>query len=158
METDIKQLLPTVDYQAIIAANAGVNPPSASNPFATIADITGGVPSDTVEQTFIAGESIIAGRVVKLVGGALFHLDPTNAGDYGKSIGVARTSNTIGLPVSVVTNGYINGLTLIPDTLYYVGLLGALVTTPAGIITQQIGVSISATEMIIDIKIPIKTI
>lgn len=52
--TDIKQLLPSDDYQAIIAANAGVNPPSASNPFATQDDISGAVDKNYVHNQAIA--------------------------------------------------------------------------------------------------------
>jgi len=50
MSTDIKQLLPSDDYQAIIAANAGANPPNASNPFATIDDISGAVDKNFVHN------------------------------------------------------------------------------------------------------------
>jgi len=41
MGTEIKRLLPSDDYEAIIAANGGTYPPNASNPFATQGDLTG---------------------------------------------------------------------------------------------------------------------
>lgn len=116
------------------------------------------VPQESIEKLYTAGENISSGNVVMLSGGQVFKYDPSDENNYGKAIGIAKTSVLTGATVNVVLSGtvFIGGWGLVADDIYYAALAGAVANTPlASGMNNMIGVAKDSNTMIIDIDEPI---
>ncbi|MBX9669379.1 MAG: hypothetical protein K2X93_17270 [Candidatus Obscuribacterales bacterium] len=98
-----------------------------------------------------AGETISAHKVLVLVDGELFHADPTDIAHIGLIVGVSVSAANIGEEVRYLQAGELTGGSFAEGERYYVGLAGALSTTPlaVGAVWRKfIGVSKSTTVLV----------
>lgn len=112
-----------------------------------------GSPGTGSSGTVIAGETISGHRVIAIVGDEAFLADPTNLAHASTSIGVVRDTISIGNTGTYYLIGEINGGSFIPDTDYFVGLSGALSTSPIAIGAvwmKRIGTSKNSSTLVID--------
>ena len=114
--------------------------------------------SDTIGNTYTAGETISLHSVVMMnTDGNVYVADSSNVAHMDKIIGVAISNQITGGSIPVVTIGTIAGFTgLIVGTEYFVSSGGALtITPPTSGFTQVMGIATSATEFLVNMRLPI---
>lgn len=140
------------------AAENGVK---MSEDFRNILFLLGDFDSKGFSYTGTAGENISGGKVVHIKDGKIYHFDPSDESLYGAAIGISNTSADVGTSVTItVTGNFVEvGLGLIPDTDYYAGAGGILITDPTGLkVTQLVGRSVDSNTIFINLQLPIITI
>ena len=107
--------------------------------------------------SYTAGEAIGGDKVVVIKSGEVFLFDPTDITHLGRVVGISANSAVLGDPVTIVTdNNQSTGLTLTDGAIYFGGASGTITTTaPTTDISQVIGIAISTSELLIDIRTPI---
>lgn len=106
------------------------------------------------------------GYVVLIAGSALgghravidnvTYADHSNSLHAGKVIGITTGSSTTGNPVTIQSGGKLNGFTGLSLGPVYLSTNGTLTqTAPTSGFIQQLGVAVSATEIMIQIHMPI---
>ncbi|MDD5433022.1 MAG: hypothetical protein PHO70_08615 [Candidatus Omnitrophica bacterium] len=114
--------------------------------------------SDTIGNTYTAGETISLHSVVMMnTDGNVYVADSSNVAHMDKIIGVAISNQIAGGSIPVVTIGTIAGFTgLIVGTEYFVSSGGALtITPPTSGFTQVMGIATSATEFLVNMRLPL---
>mgnify|MGYP001583705839 CR=1 FL=1 len=106
-------------------------------------------------RAFTAGAaSIAAQKLVALISDVLVVADPTNSAHMGHVVGMTRTSVGIGETVTADLEGAVtwDGAALTPGP-YFVGLAGALSTTPpiGAVFIQSAGYALTTTLFVLDI-------
>lgn len=126
------------------------------------ADAHGGVTLNVTmggALTLTAGQNINAFQGIAVRGDGLAYIaDAGTVADAGRFVGISVTSATTGNPVQFQQNGIINnnGFLFTPGETVYLGLSGALVQTPGtGLFELPVGVAISASELAVEIGLPI---
>lgn len=109
-----------------------------------------------IAGTFTAGEDIGGGKVVMLNSSKVYNFDPSNTGNYAKSIGITNASVTNGNPVDVVLHGECNQLGgLIAGSSYFADINGGLTTSaPLTGISQIIGVAKNSITIVVELQKP----
>ena len=119
---------------------------------------TPGEPGAGISGSALTGEDIIIYRVVALVGGFMYHADPTNINHAGKVIGVASQSCSSGGLCTYQQVNELSGGSFSSGSLYWAGLTGALSTSPTppgGVWKQRIGVAKSPGVLLINLGEPV---
>ncbi len=109
--------------------------------------------------TLLAGQAISGHRLVVSVGGQVFLADPYDLAHLGKVIGISQHAAALGDPLSVLNAGLIENVGWGFDSgQVWLGALGQVVQAPplTGI-DQVVGVSVSPTQLFIDIEEPVLT-
>src|SRR5690606_20874763 len=100
-------------------------------------------PSQQEMQQGAAGESILAPRLLVMVGDSLYNFDPTNTDHYNKVVGISIAPGNINTVIDYVKYGVwktslLTNIT--PNAIYYANSDGILTTvTPAEGIFQEVG-------------------
>lgn len=117
--------------------------------------IPGGGGSTSVTVTLMAAETINQFQAVAVhTDGLAYRADSSNLADSDRVIGIAATSATVGNSITVQQIGSMNNLgwSWTPGQSVYLGLTGALVTSPnIGLFELPMGTTISATELEVQI-------
>jgi predicted RecA/RadA family phage recombinase len=112
--------------------------------------------TDNIFTTGIASESILLGHAVSVdASGGLVLCDSGNQALSGTCIGVANGSASAGQNVQVICSGifYRGAYTMSSGDIVFIGPNGALTQTPPSSgFSQQVGVAISATKILVSIE------
>jgi len=106
----------------------------------------------------VADSTPISGfRAIAQTSSGIEHFNPFNVLGYSKCIGVSANVALPGDPLKIIYNGVLSGGSYTKGDTYYAGNNGILTNiVPVTGITQIIGIAISTTELLVDIKIPIQ--
>jgi len=117
------------------------------------------IPQSNGQVTLTAGQNINAFMVITVnPDGRAYIASAATAADAGKIVGVATTSATTGNTIQVQMIGEVDnlGFNFTPGSQLFLGLNGALTTSPAlGSFEQPIGVAASASRLLLTIGLPI---
>lgn len=148
----------TVDVQVI--QNPVFSTQAARTPVINVTMLGSGPPGPAGPAggstvTYAAGENLSAGRVVVIDGGEAFYFQPTDPTHAGRAFGVTTSSATMGNNVTIQISGEVSDVafTFAADSGVYAGTNGQVTETrPASGLSQLVGVSITATKMLIKIQ------
>lgn len=117
------------------------------------------VSSEAVIGNFIAGDNVIANKVVYLkADGTVEHADKDASIDFNDVLGVANNSAAIGNPVEVTHYGKVSNASIGPiGSTYWLGNTGDLISTaPLLGVIQHIARQITTKEIFVEKHRPIK--
>lgn len=103
-----------------------------------------------LSEAVIAGETLVAGRVVIMSGGKAFYFQPANPAHAGRAYGITRQSATVDQPVVVVTAGTLqhDSFSFAADTRLFVGADGVITAAvPSEGISQLAGASAASNKI-----------
>lgn len=115
-----------------------------------------GPPGESSEASIqlVAGENLSSGRLVVANAGLAYYFDPSNSSHSGRAFGITTSSAAMGSAVSIKQNGTITdaAFSFSSDSPVFSGPDGELFEFPpvSGSV-QQVGVSVSATQLFINI-------
>lgn len=104
-----------------------------------------------------AGQNLLSNKIVAIVNGAVVYADNTDISQYNKVIGMTVHSANTGDEIKVLTDGYLDGMSITIDSDYFVGINGDMTTVvPSGTVyLQNIGFGINATTLMINLDEPL---
>lgn len=110
---------------------------------------------DGVNNSFkaLAGANLSGHRAVVIFNGQAYLADPTDASHGYTTLAIIRDSALLGEEVECFLSGEINGGSFTANTDYFVGLAGALSTTPrapGAVWVRRIGTSKNTSVLIVD--------
>lgn len=100
-----------------------------------------------------ASETLLSGRVVCAYNGRVFYFDPNDVSLKGKVIGITRKSARPNEEVFLQALGkfFLTGFNLIPDTRYWTGPKGQLITDPSlYTLSQSVGYALDSETLLLD--------
>ncbi len=115
-----------------------------------------GADGSAPELVATAGENMSSGRVVIYDSGQFFYFQPSNPSHAGRVIGITKTSALAGVSVAAQTGGIMSdaAFTFASESAIFVSDDGELTENPpASGLVQKIGVSISGTQILININL-----
>lgn len=132
---------------------------STSGKWIAIPATGGGSGGNNIQDTYTAGEDIIAYRAIKINTGQAFHCNGNTAADGDECIGISIQSALAGDTTSVVYSGEITEPTWNwTNGPIYVGASGSLTQSTTGLaFVQQAATAIAPTKIIVDVKLSVLT-
>jgi len=102
--------------------------------------------------TVVAGENIVSFKPVKIHNGLLYYFDSENIVDYGKCIGIAKTSGNSGDSIEVVALGKLTvSQTLTIGSQYFAN--GTSLSLSEGtILSQNLGIATNTNDLFVKIE------
>jgi hypothetical protein len=100
-----------------------------------------------------ASETLLSGRIVCAYNGRAFYFDPSDVSLKGKVIGITRKSARPNEEVFLQSIGkfFLTGFNLIPDTRYWAGPKGQLITDPSlYTLSQSVGYALDSETLLLD--------
>lgn len=99
-----------------------------------------------------AGDNIVSFKPVKIENGLIYHFDSENVANYGKCIGISKTSASVGASVEIVALGKLTvSATLTVGSEYYANGT-SLSLTQGTILSQKLGIAIDTNELFVKIE------
>lgn len=126
--------------------NFGVTPPTLNFDLGGVG--VPGPPGDSgSEEDVIAGQNLVAGRVVIIQAGKAVYFQPSNAAHAGRAYGVTKTSVNADATVRVVLSGQMQHdiFSFTPDQRLFVAADGVITAAvPSSGISQFVGASLAS--------------
>ena len=104
------------------------------------------------EVKITTGESIEAGDIVRIQGGLAYLATNATSAGITAIIGVSKTTTASGLTATITTSEYTAYTSLVLGNKYYVGVNGAVQSTPGTNYPVEIGLAISSTTIKINVR------
>jgi hypothetical protein len=146
--TDTKYVISITETDNIITV---VNTPSEIIEMSpVIIEVTNAA---NITKSLQCGEIIGGGKMVYINSGKIYIASNDNTSCKGKVIGMTQQSGILDAFVNVVLSGECNGLSLIENEMYYLGLNGVITKTiPLVGFVQPVGVGIASDRININLE------